>query len=278
MADEFVNRITNPQATAATTPAAPCSTSGRSASDRSPGTQTPAANVRWRRHRDPRRRMRPPGKPPTLTSILDPETPDDEDNENNSAAGGFGPARGGHRHPTRHDRPHPVRRRRRTRHPHRLRPHPRTNRPRLIRTANPDTKTWIRRLYTDPRHRAPHQRRRANAATFPHATRQFLLARDQHCRTPWCDAPSGTPTTSPRTRRGGPTTITNGQGICEHCNYVKESPGWTATAPNPTATPSPSPPPPATPSAANHPHHPRSIHWIEQSVIEQRLYSWLLAS
>ncbi|MDT5097131.1 MAG: hypothetical protein QOC76_868, partial [Mycobacterium sp.] len=30
--------------------------------------------------------------------------------------------------------------------------------------------------------------------------------------------------------RDGPTTAENGLGECEHCNYVKESPGWRVTA------------------------------------------------
>jgi hypothetical protein len=146
----------------------------------------------------------------------------------------------------------------------------------LIRNANPDTKTWIRRLYTDPDtgHLINADSRRR---TFPHAMRQYLLARDQYCRTPWCDAPIRHTDHVTAHSRGGTTTITNGQGICENCNYVKESPGWTSTAEpdgytitinTPTGhTFSSEPPPP-----------PQSIHWIEQSVIEERLYRWLLAS
>ncbi|QSR33404.1 hypothetical protein CFI00_0220 [Nocardioides sp. S5] len=30
---------------------------------------------------------------------------------------------------------------------------------------------------------------------------------------------------------GGRTTAVNGQGLCERCNYVKESPGWTSWVP-----------------------------------------------
>ena len=29
--------------------------------------------------------------------------------------------------------------------------------------------------------------------------------------------------------RGGPTHALNGLGMCAHCNYVKESPGWQVT-------------------------------------------------
>ena len=35
---------------------------------------------------------------------------------------------------------------------------------------------------------------------------------------------------TPRPRRpahhGGPTTITNGQGLCANCNHTKQAPGW----------------------------------------------------
>ncbi|MFC9786336.1 HNH endonuclease [Rhodococcus sp. NPDC127528] len=29
---------------------------------------------------------------------------------------------------------------------------------------------------------------------------------------------------------GGPTTLENGQGLCEACNYAKQAPGWDAEA------------------------------------------------
>nr|WP_238997489.1 MULTISPECIES: HNH endonuclease [unclassified Mycolicibacterium] len=30
--------------------------------------------------------------------------------------------------------------------------------------------------------------------------------------------------------KDGPTSVRNGDGLCEHCNYVKEEPGWRAAA------------------------------------------------
>ncbi|MDQ6657010.1 MAG: hypothetical protein M3Z00_02035 [Actinomycetota bacterium] len=33
-------------------------------------------------------------------------------------------------------------------------------------------------------------------------------------------------------RRGGPTSIDNGQGLCERGNYVKDMPGWTTSKGN----------------------------------------------
>jgi hypothetical protein len=65
------------------------------------------------------------------------------------------------------------------------------------------------------------------ARHFPQNLRHLIEVRDGGlCRTPWCGAPIRhhdhiTPDTA-----GGPTTATNGQGLCERCNYVKEALGW----------------------------------------------------
>ena len=59
---------------------------------------------------------------------------------------------------------------------------------RLVREASPSIKSWIRRLYTDPGTGQlidADSRRRV----FSHAARQYLIARDQTCRGPFCDAP-----------------------------------------------------------------------------------------
>ncbi len=280
MADEFVHRVTNPQATAATTPAVPRNSSSASATGGSPTKPTPNSHAEGA---DTKNAPTDPGGAAfrrtgvrDTDNDVDPETLDDEDDAADSGAGGsVPPGVGIDIQLIMTDRtlfdgddepaiitgygpiPAPIARD-------------------LIRNANPDTKTWIRRLYTDPDtgHLVNADSRRR---TFPHAMRQYLLARDQYCRTPWCDAPIRHTDHITAHSRGGTTTITNGQGICENCNYVKESPGWTSTAEpdgytitinTPTGhTFSSEPPPP-----------PQSIHWIEQSVIEERLYRWLLAS
>jgi len=132
----------------------------------------------------------------------------------------------------------------------------------LIRTASPQIKTWIRRLYTDPDTghliNGDNQRR-----LFTPAARQYLIARDQTCRTPFCDAPIRHADHTNPYANGGPTTITNGQGLCERCNYTKMAAGWTTrTAPDGigviTTTPtghtirSDPPPPPTSPPWADH--------------------------
>jgi hypothetical protein len=97
----------------------------------------------------------------------------------------------------------------------------------LVRDAGPRIKAWIRRLYTDPDtgHLTGGDSHRR---TFPEPARQFLIARDQTCRTPWCDAPIRHADHITPHQDGGPTHINNGQGLCERCNYTKQTPGWTS--------------------------------------------------
>jgi hypothetical protein len=84
---------------------------------------------------------------------------------------------------------------------------------------------WVRRLYTSPDGAALvglDSRRRV----FDGGLRRFLIARDQTCRTPWCDAPIREADHARPHRAGGPTTSANGQGLCQACNRAKEAPGW----------------------------------------------------
>ena len=87
---------------------------------------------------------------------------------------------------------------------------------------------WLRRLYTAPRTGAlvaMESRRRE----FTPAQRRFLRARDQTCRTPWCDAPIRHADHVVPAEHGGQTKVDNGQGYCEACNYAKQAPGWRNT-------------------------------------------------
>ncbi|MGZ8741929.1 MAG: HNH endonuclease, partial [Nocardioides sp.] len=58
--------------------------------------------------------------------------------------------------------------------------------------------------------------------------RAFLIARDQTCRTPWCDAPIRHADPVVPHDAGGATSAADGQGLCEHCNHTKQAPGWRA--------------------------------------------------
>jgi len=84
---------------------------------------------------------------------------------------------------------------------------------------------WIRRILTDPitgvatnidsRHRE-----------FDGLARQFITLRDRSCRQPYCTAPIRHADHLVPVRRSGPTSIDNGQGLCERGNYAKDMPGW----------------------------------------------------
>jgi hypothetical protein len=65
---------------------------------------------------------------------------------------------------------------------------------------------------------------------FTGKLRQFLVLRDEVCRTPWCDAPIRHLDHTERASDGGPTTEANGAGTCVACNLAKEAPGWEASA------------------------------------------------
>jgi hypothetical protein len=86
---------------------------------------------------------------------------------------------------------------------------------------------WVRRVFTDPvSGGADHidERRRA----FPARLRRLIVARDRYCRTPWCGAPIRDLDHAHPHAAGGPTSLANGQGLCQRCNQAKTAPGWTA--------------------------------------------------
>jgi hypothetical protein len=86
---------------------------------------------------------------------------------------------------------------------------------------------WLRRLYTHPEDGslvAMESTRRL----FDGRLRRFLAARDGTCRTPWCDAPVRHLDHVVDHASGGPTSATNGQGLCVRCNHTKQQPGWRA--------------------------------------------------
>jgi len=87
---------------------------------------------------------------------------------------------------------------------------------------------WLRRLFTSPAG-GELVAMDSQARTFEGQLRQFLIIRDQVCRTPWCDAPIRHLDHVIRASDGGQTSAENGQGLCEACNYTKDLPGWNAT-------------------------------------------------
>jgi hypothetical protein len=90
---------------------------------------------------------------------------------------------------------------------------------------------WLRRLFTRPdtcELIAMESKRRL----FPEVQRRFITLRDQTCRTPWCDAPIRHIDHVRPAGKDGRTSVRNGQGLCEGCNYAKEAPGWESRAPD----------------------------------------------
>ncbi|OOP61392.1 hypothetical protein BMF89_12930, partial [Arthrobacter sp. SRS-W-1-2016] len=106
---------------------------------------------------------------------------------------------------------------------------------------NHDLKVWLRRLYTAPG-TGELVGADSRARLFPAGLRRFIQARDDTCRTPYCDAPIRHIDHIIPWHHDGTTSLANGAGLCEACNHTKELPGWTAqtwTAQNGTATTSP---------------------------------------
>lgn len=99
---------------------------------------------------------------------------------------------------------------------------------RLVSAAVTDerSKATLRRLYKHPQSGAL-VAMESRARLFPRGLATFIELRDQNCRTPYCDAPIRHRDHATPHARGGPTTATNGTGMCERCNYTKETPGWT---------------------------------------------------
>jgi hypothetical protein len=66
----------------------------------------------------------------------------------------------------------------------------------------------------------------SRARLFPTGIARFIATRDDTCRTSYCDAPIRHTDHATPAARGGPTSLINGLGDCEACNYAKEAPGW----------------------------------------------------
>jgi hypothetical protein len=61
----------------------------------------------------------------------------------------------------------------------------------------------------------------------PKELAEVIRMRDhQICRTPWCNAPVRHIDHSQPAARGGPTSASNGAGLCVTCNLAKEAVGW----------------------------------------------------
>jgi hypothetical protein len=91
---------------------------------------------------------------------------------------------------------------------------------RRLGTPDDEVPVWLRRLYSDPAGRLVSME--SSRRCFTPAQREFVRLRDQHCRTPYCDAPIRHVDHILPARRNGPTSLQNAAGLCEACNYAKE--------------------------------------------------------
>ena len=86
---------------------------------------------------------------------------------------------------------------------------------------------WVRRLYASPK-TGELVAMDSQSAGSRAKLAEFLRLRDQSCRTKWCNARVRHLDHAEDHADGGPTSASNGQGLCEYCNYAKQAPGWTA--------------------------------------------------
>jgi len=97
----------------------------------------------------------------------------------------------------------------------------------LAKTAAEEGLAQLRRLYATPE---TGELVAADSASrfFTGALAVLIDLRDQSCRTPWCDAPIRHHDHVVGVTEDGETSLANGQGLCEACNYAKEAHGWRA--------------------------------------------------
>lgn len=91
------------------------------------------------------------------------------------------------------------------------------------------TRVWLRRLFTSPT-TGQLVRMDSRRRTVPPGLARFIAARDQTCRTPWCDAPVRHVDHVVPWSEGGKTGADGLEGYCEACNYAKQAPGWRTRA------------------------------------------------
>ncbi|WP_107765298.1 HNH endonuclease [Nocardioides terrigena] len=83
----------------------------------------------------------------------------------------------------------------------------------------------VQRLFAMPRTGALIAMESASSF-FRGSLAELVDLRDRRCRTPFCNAPIRHRDHVVARSRGGATSADNAQGLCEGCNYAKESPGW----------------------------------------------------
>jgi hypothetical protein len=95
--------------------------------------------------------------------------------------------------------------------------------------ANLETgvETWLKRIYEKPK-TGELVAMDSKARRFDGGLAAFLRLRDRGCRENYCPAPVRHLDHAQDHASGGPTSASNGQGICEPHNYAKQAIGWSA--------------------------------------------------
>ncbi len=101
----------------------------------------------------------------------------------------------------------------------------------VVGACSRQEQVWLRRLYTTP-DTGELVAMDARTRCFPTGLARFVRLRDRVCRTPWCDAPIRHIDHALDHHDDGPTTASNGQGLCQACNHAKQAPGWHARPSN----------------------------------------------
>ncbi|MCY7400919.1 MAG: HNH endonuclease, partial [Nocardioides sp.] len=106
----------------------------------------------------------------------------------------------------------------------------------LVRRASAAAKATLRRLFVTPHDRAL-VAMESTSRRFDRLLAEFLTNPDPgSCRTPGCNATIRPHAHITPVADGGTTTASNGQGLCERCNYLKETPGWDTWVTDPGTT------------------------------------------
>ena len=92
-------------------------------------------------------------------------------------------------------------------------------------------RVWLRRCFSDP-DTGTLVATESRSRFFPPGLKHLIRLRDQTCRTPWCDAPIRQADHVVDHNADGPTSLANGQGLCEACNHAKQAPRWRQYTPD----------------------------------------------
>jgi hypothetical protein len=100
----------------------------------------------------------------------------------------------------------------------------------LIEEAVAKHAATLKKLYTDPASGAL-VAMESRSRIFPDQLGQLIAFRDQHCRHPYCDSPIKHLDHIHPHSQGGPTSFSNGQGLCARHNLVKDTNATTTAGP-----------------------------------------------